>query len=155
MIQGCHDIARSLGYKHPQSHWKKSIYNSKTPPSSITQIEMQSGFKILPTVENTNNGDQLGIHCKGNHSALLVVGYAQAGAHIIAAGTAQWKVLQTFTIANDGTDIAFGSSCRCCRRNIAIQCDQLLLCLGRKNNRVWHQTFALAFLCSAASVARS
>jgi hypothetical protein len=63
--------------------------------------------------------------------------------------------LQVLAIRHNGIGIAGRHFGRRGGSDVSVQFGQLRLGLGRENNRLGHQRFLAAFLCSAESVART
>lgn len=125
------------------------------PVLLAVQVGLQSSFVILPAVEHADDGYQPGIHAESDHSTLFVVRHAKPVANVIAAGTSLREVLQTLAMRDDGIGITLRNLRRCGYCDETIERRKLLLRFRRENDGVPHHVFAVAFLCSVASVART
>lgn len=64
------------GFDHRVKRGQTTIKRSRLVRQAVLEVILQDYFIILTTVEYANDRNPFGVHVKGNHSALLVVGNA-------------------------------------------------------------------------------
>ncbi len=110
---------RPLGPCLATLRWRGLHYSDDESILSI-KIVLKRRRVVLSAVEHANDRNPPGGHGKCDHRPSLVIRDQQARADIVALGSAQWKRIQGFAVADDGIYLALGYAGRGRRGDVAV-----------------------------------